>query len=241
MREAVSAGGSTKKRSSRRRTAPTKAVGLEGSRGAKAVRDNSNNNAPLSGFGRLIGRSRYVVLLAVVAVMLVSVSLFLLGTIGAAKSILNSWGELASRGEAGSTEQIVESLAIIGVMLRAVVFYLIGVGLYSLFIAPLNLTTALGVESLSDLETKVISVVVVILAVSFLQHFIRWEQPFETMQFGLTMAAVIASLVLFQINGRRSKELAKESRPDVQKRAQAEMFHEQKEERTLLADEVERP
>lgn len=203
--------------------------------------ENGNHTTPLSGFGRLIGRSRYVVLLAVVAVMLVSVSLFLLGTIGAAKSILNSWNELASRGEAGSTEQIVESLAIIGVMLRAVVFYLIGVGLYSLFIAPLNLTTALGVESLSDLETKVVSVVVVILAVSFLQHFVRWEQPFETMQFGLTMAAVVASLVLFQMNSRRSKELAKDSRPDVQKRAQAEMFQENKEERTVHADEIERP
>lgn len=203
--------------------------------------DGSNNNAPLSGFGRLIGRSRYVVLLAVVAVMLVSVSLFLLGTVGAVKSILNSWGEFAARGEAGSTEQIVESLAVIGVMLRAVVFYLIGVGLYSLFIAPLNLTTALGVESLSDLETKVVSVVVVILAVSFLQHFVRWEQPFETMQFGLTMAAVIAALVLFQANSRRGKEFAKEHRPDVQKRAQAEMFHEDKEERTFREDEVERP
>lgn len=202
--------------------------------------DGGNNNAPLSGFGRLIGRTRYVVLLAVVAVLLVSVSLFLLGAIGAVRSVISSWNELASRGEAGSTEQIVESLAVIGVMLRAVVFYLIGVGLYSLFIAPLNLTTALGVESLSDLETKVVSVVVVILAVSFLQHFVRWERPAETMQFGLTMAAVIAALVLFQLNSRRAKEFAKEHRPDVQKRAQAEMFHEDKEERTFQADEIER-
>ena len=202
--------------------------------------NGENNGAPLSGFGRLIGRSRYVVLLAVVAVLLVSVSLFLLGAIGAVKSVVNSWNELAYRGEAGSTEQIVESLAIIGVMLRAVVFYLIGVGLYSLFIGPLNLTTALGVETLSDLETKVVSVVVVILAVSFLQHFVRWERPAETMQFGLTMAAVIVALVLFQLNSRRGKEFAKEHRPDVQKRAQAEMFQEDKEERTFQADEIER-
>jgi len=125
-------------------------------------------------------------------------------------------------------------------MLRAVVFYLIGVGLYSLFIAPLNLTTALGVESLSDLETKVISVVVVIMAVSFLQHFVRWEQPAETMQFGLTMAAVVAALVLFQINSRRGQEFSKEHSPDVQKRAQAEMFHENKEERVVRQDEIEK-
>jgi uncharacterized membrane protein YqhA len=198
-------------------------------------------NVPLAGFGRVIARTRYVVLLAVVAVMLVSISLFLLGTVGAVKSVISSWNELATRGEAGSTEQIVESLAIIGVMLRAVVFYLIGVGLYSLFIAPLNLTTALGVESLSDLETKVVSVVVVIMAVSFLQHFVRWEQPYETMLFGLTLAAVVAALVLFQLNSRREREFAKQHNPNVQKRAQAEMFHADKEERTVRADEIEQP
>jgi uncharacterized membrane protein YqhA len=67
----------------------------------------------------------------------------------------------------------VQSLSIIGVMLRAVVFYIIGVGLYSFFIATLNLTTALGVESLSDLEAKVVSVVIVILAVRFMQEFVK--------------------------------------------------------------------
>ncbi len=96
-----------------------------------------NASAP---FATAIGRTRYVVLLAVVAVMLVSTSLFLLGTVGAAKTIFIMWNDLVTNGEAGSTEQIVESLSIIGVMLRAVVFYIIGVGLYSLFIAPLNLT-----------------------------------------------------------------------------------------------------
>lgn len=200
--------------------------------------NESQEDQPFAGFGRLIGRSRYVVLLAVVAVMLVSVSLFILGAIGACKSIYTSWSALFAEGDAGSTEQVVQSLSIIGVMLRAVVFYLIGVGLYSLFIAPLNLTVALGVESLVDLETKVISVVIVILAISFLQQFIRWERPVELMQTGLTMAAVIAALVLFQFNSRRGKEFGEEHQPNVQKRAQAEMFQENKEEREIKQDEV---
>lgn len=192
----------------------------------------------LENLGGIIGRSRYVVLVAVVAVMLVSLSLFLLGTIGAAKLIYSSWMEFAFEGEAGSTKQIVESLSIIGVMLRAVVFYIIGVGLYSLFIAPLNLTTALGVESLSDLEVKVISVVVVILAVKFLQEFVKWGEPIEIAYFGGTMALVVLALVLFQWNSRRSKEFSKEHAPDVAKRAQKEMFEDSKEQREIGADEI---
>lgn len=192
----------------------------------------------LENLGNLIGRSRYVVLVAVIAVMLVSLSLFLLGTIGAAKSIYYSWTEFIAQGEAGSTKQIVESLSIIGVMLRAVVFYLIGVGLYSLFIAPLNLTAALGIESLGDLEAKVISVIVVILSVTFLQHFVQWAEPVETMYFGVTLALVVAALVLFQWNNRRGIEFSKEHSPNVQKRAQQEMFVNDNEHREIKTDEI---
>jgi uncharacterized membrane protein YqhA len=192
----------------------------------------------LESLGNFIGRSRYVVLVAVVAVMLVSLSLFLLGTIGAAKLIYSSWMEFALYGEAGSTEQIVESLSIIGVMLRAVVFYIIGVGLYSLFIAPLNLTTALGMESLSDLEVKVISVVIVILAIKFLQEFVKWNQQLEIAYFGGTLAVVVAALVLFQWNSRNAKEFSKEHAPDVAKRAQKEMFEKDKEHREIKPDEI---
>lgn len=201
-----------------------------------ATTPDTDLDTPLAGFGRVIGRTRYVVLLAVAAVLLLSVSLFLLGTISAAVNIWKAWVGLIQRGDTGGTELVVETLAVIGVMLRAVVFYIIGVGLYSLFIAPLNLTVALGVESLSDLEEKVISVVIVILAVTFLQHFIRWEQPFETLQFGLTMAGVVAALVLFQFNSRRAKEFAKEHRPDRQAQAQKEMFQDKKEERDIAQD-----
>jgi uncharacterized membrane protein YqhA len=91
-------------------------------------------------------------------------------------------------------------------MLKAVVFYLIGVGLYSLFIALLNVTVALGVETLSDLESKVVSVVVVIMAVTFLEHFIKWERPAEVLQHAAALAVVVAALVAFQFYNHRAKE-----------------------------------
>ena len=199
------------------------------------------NQSPsgLDWLGAIIGRSRYVVIVAVVAVIALSVSLFLLGTVGAVRTIVTAWTGLLTRGDTGGTELVVETLSIIGVMLRAVVFYIIGVGLYSLFIKPLNLTTALGMETLADLESKVISVVVVMLAVRFLQQFMQWQQPVETAYFGLTMAAVIGALVLFQLNGRKSKEFAKQNSPDVAKRAQKEMFEEDKEQREIKPDEVQ--
>ena len=140
-----------------------------------------NAPTPLSPLARTIGRSRFVVMIAVAAVMMVALSLFLLGAILAALSVWDAWKGVFE-GRIGSTDLTVEFLEVVSVMLKAVVFYIIGVGLYSLFMAPLNPTVALGVETLNDLESKVISVVIVILAVTFLEHFIRWERPVEMRQ-----------------------------------------------------------
>jgi uncharacterized membrane protein YqhA len=179
-------------------------------------------------FSQTIGHSRFIVLLAVAAVMLVAVSLFLLGAIQAILSVWEAW-QAIFQGGLQSTKLIIEFLEIVSVMLKAVVFYLIGVGLYSLFVASLNITVSLGVQTLADLESKVVSVVVVILGVTFLEHFVRWEDPLATLQFGIGMAVVVASLVLFQRYSHIAIEEQKSHKPDEQARAQRHMFEHDKE------------
>ncbi len=110
-----------------------------------------NNNKPsavVSGIGAWLGRTRFVVLIAVAAVMLIALSLFLLGTVEAFRSIWNAWDKMFS-GKLNAAYLTVEFLEVVTVMMKAVVFYLIGVGLFSLFISPLNVTVALGVLTLS--------------------------------------------------------------------------------------------
>jgi uncharacterized membrane protein YqhA len=206
---------------------------------ARIARTTDRPSAKPSGpFSEAIGRTRYIVLLAVVAVLLVAVSLFLLGTIQAVLAVWNAWSGVL-RGELGTTDLTVTFLEIVSVMLKAVVFYIIGVGLYSLFIAPLNLTVSLGVQTLSDLESKVISVVVVILGVTFLEHFIRWEEPVETLQFGAALAVVVIALVLFQMYSHRVKEDQQSHNPDVQARAKRDLFQDNHEEHEITQEEVE--
>jgi uncharacterized membrane protein YqhA len=193
--------------------------------------------SPTAPLAELIGKTRFIVLLAVISVILVSASLFIIGAglavqgiVGAAKSALN--GQLAA------TSVTVDLLEVVSVMLKAVVFYLIGVGFYSLFIAPLNLTAALGIRSFNDLEIKVVSVVVVIMAVTYLEHFIRWDQAVETLLYGVSLGIVVGALVFFQ------KHSHSEAREDEQEdalarlRAQRHMFHEDEEEREIRADEA---
>lgn len=205
--------------------------------GSEDARAAEHSPVPFAALGQAIGHTRFVVLVAVAAVLLVAVSLFVLGTVQAVTTVWQAWAATLQGDQAPHLS--VEFLEIVSVMLEAVVFFLIGVGFYSLFIAPLNLAIALGVETLNDLEERVISVVVVVLAVTFLLHFIRWEKPLETLQFGAALALTVASLVLFQRYSQRAKEDQKAHKPDTQQRSKREMFHEHEEQHEIKPGETE--
>jgi uncharacterized membrane protein YqhA len=168
----------------------------------------------------LIGRSRLIVVVAVLAVLLSAFSLFLLGAWLALTTVWTTWRDVAV-GDVGSTDIIIRFLEIVTVMLKAVFFYLIGVGFYSLFIAPLNVTVALGVESLNDLESKIISVIVVIMAVDFLERFISGS-GLELFYSAGSLAVVVAALVFFKIYTNREGYEARKRRD--QDLARVEMF-----------------
>jgi uncharacterized membrane protein YqhA len=190
-------------------------------------------------FSDLIGRTRFVVLIAVIAVLLVAFSLFLQGTLLALYTIYDTWHEMLTKGVASQSGTLaVEFLEVVGTMLKAVVFYLIGVGLYSLFIKPLNLTSALGVESLSDLEQKVVSVIIVILGVTFLEHFIRWQEPLETLYFAASLALAGGALVFFQrVHQGQGSDL---QQPEAKLRARRELFEHDTEQREIKESDVEK-
>ena len=184
-----------------------------------------------------VGRTRYVVLLAVAAVLLVAVALFLLGSWVAARGVWHAFRDAAG-GDLDTTTVTVEFLEVISTMLKAVVFYLVGVGLYSLFIGPLNLTTVLGVETLAELERKVASIVVLILAVTLLEHFIRWEDPSGTLRFGATLALASGALVAFQLASLRADREVHTPDAATQARAARELYTEHREAREVTAEEV---
>ena len=188
-------------------------------------------------FSRVLGSSRFVVLLAVAAILIVSVSLFLQATVLATTSVWKAWAGM-TRGTTGVASLSVTFLELVHLLLAAVVFYLMGVGFYSLFIAPLNLAVALGVETLSDLEEKVISTVVAIMAVTFLEHFITWKEPMQTLQFGAAMALATIPLVAFQRSSQLGRQEQKQNNPDTQARAARDLFQHGAQEHEIRPDET---
>ena len=200
-----------------------------------ARKQRAGHDSPLA---RVIGRSRLMVFIAVAGVLLCAVSLFLLGGFLAADTVWSGWRDVVG-GRVEPAVLSVRFLEIVSVMLKAVFFYLIGVGLYSLFIAPLNVTVALGVESLNDLETKVISVIIVIMAVRFLGRFIEGEGNLELMQRALALSVVTAALVFFKIFAHREGQEGKRQHAHIQEHAMREMFEREHERHEIGEKEIQ--
>ncbi len=82
--------------------------------------------------------------------------------------------------------------------LLSTVFYIVALGLYSLFIDDtLVLPPWLSVHNLDDLKGKLVSVVIVVLGVLFLGSAIAWDGQLSLFPLGGAIAVVIAALTYF--------------------------------------------
>jgi uncharacterized membrane protein YqhA len=90
-------------------------------------------------------------------------------------------------------------IEIIDLFLVATVAYITAVGLYRLFISHtrIELPTRLKINSLKDLEDKIIGVVVAALAVAFLGQAAGSDEPAALLNYGGGIALVIAALAFF--------------------------------------------
>ena len=69
----------------------------------------------------------------------------------------------------------VELIAVMDTFLIATALYIFAVGLYELFIADLELPEWLNIHNMHDLKAKLSGVIILVMAVTFLEHLVHWE------------------------------------------------------------------
>jgi uncharacterized membrane protein YqhA len=155
---------------------------------------------------RILSLTRYFVLLGVIASLAISVALFISLLAHAGILILEvarTLGDFhALKGLA------IDSIELVDFCLLATALYIVGIGLYELFIGHARLPTWLRIVSLDDLKDRLINVVVVILAVSFLSQVATWDGVTNLLPFGASIGAVIFALTAFGLLrlGQRDKD-----------------------------------
>jgi uncharacterized membrane protein YqhA len=140
----------------------------------------------------LLGYSRYLILLAVIAAFASAVTLLIFG---AYETGLEIWHIL--NGEMPKS-LAVTFIEIADLFLLGVVLYIIALGLYELFIDDsVPVPAWLEIHTLDDLKSKLISVVIVVMGVLFLKQVVSWDGERNLLTFGGGIALVIAALTYF--------------------------------------------
>ena len=154
----------------------------------------------------LLNGSRYLVLAAVLGALIAAAALFLYGL---ADTVAVVW-QFVVRGEVsgkGAKVLMFEFIEIFDLFLLGTVMLIMGVSLYGFFIdTELKLPARLEINSFDDLKANLVTVVVVVLGVTFLGHVVSWDGEREILGFGIAIALVIAALNLFIFLARRGKK-----------------------------------
>ena len=94
----------------------------------------------------------------------------------------------------------VHFISAIDLFMVAVVMFVMGIGLFELFVdrdQSISYPHWLKIRDLADLKEKLIAAVVVVIVITFLKHIVMWKNPLETLYFSGSIAIVIIAITLF--------------------------------------------
>jgi uncharacterized membrane protein YqhA len=140
---------------------------------------------------RIFASSRFFILIAVLATFVASAATMVYGGIATVLIIVRAFaaGDYSQKNAKLLT---IDMVSMIDLFLLGTVMYIIAVGLYELFIdSGLPMPGWLRITTLDDLEERLLSVVVVLLAVTFLGSAVTWDGTTSILSLGAAVALVI--------------------------------------------------
>lgn len=141
--------------------------------------------------GKLLENCKYVVLIAVVALMLAAIATFGWGAVKTVSFIV----ALITGGN--DTLAIVSLLDMMDTFLIGTVLFIFSVGLYELFIGKLKQPEWLEIDDLSKLKAKLSDVIVLFMAIKFLDKLLQSKNYQDTVLYAISVAIVAAVLIAF--------------------------------------------
>lgn len=142
---------------------------------------------------KILGLTRYAVVVPAVASIIGALLLMAQGSIAMILVVVDAASQSTSL-----KDSIVEVLTAIDAILLGTVLLVIGYGLYELFIdTDIDVPQWLQVNDLDDLKSKLIGVVVAIIAVVFVGVFVDSNRADDVVSYGLGAGALVLALAVF--------------------------------------------
>lgn len=146
---------------------------------------------------KLLESSKYLTLIGVFSLLVSSVGAFLWGAYRTGDAML-----LLINENDDSSKITVALIQIIDKFLIATALLIFAVAIYELFIEDLELPAWLMIHDFHGLKTKLSSILVLVMAITFLKKLIEWQHAEDTLNFGIAIAVVSAVLIAFNYFGK---------------------------------------
>ncbi|MEM6378770.1 MAG: YqhA family protein [Bacteroidota bacterium] len=141
-------------------------------------------------FGILL---KALALIAVLGILALSIGVFGYSIYEIGKVI-----KLIVSNSAGEEQLVLKALKSVDLVLIGVVFFIMGVGLFELFISPIeNLPYWLVIKDIDQLKSMLIKVIILVMGVSFCGKIVTWNGSVDLMGYGLGLGVVIFALSFF--------------------------------------------
>lgn len=152
---------------------------------------------PVRPYPAALASSRYAVIIAVVSTLVSSLVLLLYGVLLEVRVVIDALREFSVSAQGGKALAL-GLIDVTDVFLIGIALFVVGLGLYSLFIDDtLPLPAWLEIHSLDDLKGQLVSVVIAILAVLFLGEAVKWDGKRDILGLGVAIALVVGALSFF--------------------------------------------
>ena len=142
---------------------------------------------------RALSYSRFVVLIPVIGLFAGAVTLTVLAGTQTVTTIMRTFD-----GEYAKSDAVLHFIELADVFLLSTVLYIMSLGLFELFIDDtIPLPEWLVIHDLDDLKKKLVGVIAVVLAVSFLGAVVKGAEPLSLLYEGVGIAAVVIAMGYF--------------------------------------------
>jgi uncharacterized membrane protein YqhA len=142
---------------------------------------------------KIVGLTRYTVFVPAIASILGALLLMAQGSFAVVMAVINSVIE-----QTALKDVIVDVLTAVDAILLGTVLLVIGYGLYELFVdTDIDVPPWLQIKDLDDLKSKLIGVVVAIIAVVFVGVLVDSNRAGDVLAYGAGAGALVLGLGIF--------------------------------------------
>jgi uncharacterized membrane protein YqhA len=145
---------------------------------------------------KFLAGMRYLAVIGVVALLVSALAAFGWGvvkTVDAVSLIVASLGQ--------ADDITIALVEIVDAFLIATTLLIFALGIYELVVADLPLPDWMQIHNLHDLKSKMGGLLVLVMAVKFLEKLAEWKNGQETLFFALAIAVIAAALITFSVLG----------------------------------------